>query len=235
MAALDAPWDRCRCLPATTKALESALLPFPPPPLDRSSTPEPAIPTGLPVPGQAPELAVVNSIDPEGAPLTYGFRIYTDDLCTQPVLEAVDVPEGSEVTEWTPVGLSDGYYWWRAWAFDGAERSLLSEPVEFSTSGASAIGDPIILRPGLKVLTGVTGREVRLRLDLPASGPVTLDIFDTRGARIRRLHSGGMESGTRILSWDGRDGGGRKVSSGLYLIRMRYAGEKFTGRVVVVR
>ena len=64
---------------------------------------------------------------------------------------------------------------------------------------------------------------------------MTLDIFDARGARIRRLHSGDLESGSRILVWNGRDGNGRHVSSGVYLVRMQYAGETFTGRVVMVR
>ena len=49
------------------------------------------------------------------------------------------------------------------------------------------------------------------------------------------LHSGDLESGSRILVWNGRDGAGRQVSSGVYLVRMQYAGETFTGRVVMVR
>ncbi|MBU8870881.1 MAG: hypothetical protein KOO60_08495, partial [Gemmatimonadales bacterium] len=85
------------------------------------------------------------------------------------------------------------------------------------------------------VLTSVVGREASLQLNLPTSGSVTLDIFDARGARVRCIHTGGMESGSRILIWDGRDSGGRNVSSGVYLVRMQYAGEAYTGRVVMVR
>ena len=200
------------------------------------STPEAAVPVGTPTPGPAPALVVFNSTDPEEAPLTYGFRIYADELCTQPVLETVDVPEGTYVTEWTPPGLTVGDYWWRAWAFDGTERSLLTEPLGFTIIDASAVGQPVLVAaPGLRVLTGVTDREARLQLDLPRTGRVALEIFDARGARVRRLHVGSMESGSRVLVWDGRDGGGRNVSSGVYLVRMQYAGESFTGRVVVVR
>ncbi|MBU8869972.1 MAG: hypothetical protein KOO60_03745, partial [Gemmatimonadales bacterium] len=119
------------------------------------STPEPAPVSGLPSSNLVSPLAVINCTDPEGEPLTYGFRVYADDLCTQPVLEATDVPEGDEITEWTPTGLPDGTYYWRAWAFDGVERSLLSEVIPFSTDSGSAIGQPVIASPFLKVLTSV--------------------------------------------------------------------------------
>ena len=189
------------------------------------STPVPALQTGLPKFAVVPVLAVDNCTDPEGAPLTYGFRIYADALCTQPVLESPSVPEGNEVTEWAPTDLAEGEYFWRAWAFDGTERSLLCDPQSIVVPTSSPVGDVFVAGPGLKVLTGVTGRNARLELSLPNPGVVSLDIFDARGARIRRLHVGSMESGSRVMVWDGRDGGGRQVSSGVYLVRMQYAGE----------
>ena len=197
--------------------------------------PDVAIPAGVPGDTSTALVALVNSTDPDGDALTYGFRVYADELCTQPLLTELDVPEGTGVTEFLITGLADGHYWWRGWAFDGTERSWMSDPTPVYIPGGSPVGDGFVLLPGLRVLNGVTGRDARLQLDLPRAGTVTLDIYDARGARVRRLHAGGMESGTRTLVWDGRSSSGGNVASGVYLVRMEYAGEVFTGRVVMVR
>jgi carboxypeptidase T len=200
------------------------------------STPGLLVPVGKNAALVQHTVGVWNSTDPEGAPLTYGFRFYSDELCTQPLFEVTDVPEGDPYTEYAATGLvEDVYYWWRAWAFDGVERSLLTQPQSFLAGQPSGVGDQIVTGPGLRILTGVTGRDARLQLNLPQSGRVSVDVYNARGARIRQLHAGSMESGSPILIWDGRDGSGRNVSSGVYLVRMQYAGENFTGRVVVVR
>ena len=40
--------------------------------------------------------------------------------------ERPGVPEGAGTTEWSPdVGLTEGTYWWRAYADDGTTRSRL--------------------------------------------------------------------------------------------------------------
>ena len=62
-----------------------------------------------------------------------------------------------------------------------------------------------------------------------------MDIYDTRGARVRSLYTGPMSSGTQVLVWDGRDRGGRAAASGVYLVRVSSGNEARTGRVVIVR
>jgi hypothetical protein len=37
------------------------------------------------------------------------------------------------------------------------------------------------------------------------------------------------------VSWDGRDGEGREVASGIYFCSVRADGEKLTGKMVVIR
>lgn len=199
------------------------------------TTPEVAAVAGLPSEGPTPIVALVNSTDPEGEPLTYGFRVYADSLGTQPVLAQTGVEEGSFVTEFTITGLDQGDYWWRGWAFDGVERSLMSPATPVRVHDGSPVGDAVVMRPGLSVPGGVTGGQARLQLTVPNAGAVTVDVFDARGARVRSLHTGQMDSGSRTLVWDGRDATGRDVASGVYLVRMLYAGEAFTGRVVMVR
>jgi hypothetical protein len=56
-----------------------------------------------------------------------------------------------------------------------------------------------------------------LRYELADAGEVQLVIYDVTGPLIRRLVSGWQPAGAYSAPWDGRDEGGRPVSSGLYL------------------
>ena len=46
---------------------------------------------GLPSGDGTAVVALINTTDPEGDPLTYGFRVYADELCTQPLLTELDL------------------------------------------------------------------------------------------------------------------------------------------------
>jgi len=66
-----------------------------------------------------------------------------------------------------------------------------------------------------------------------ASADVT--IFDLRGRRVRTLARGDYETGFQTIAWDGRDGFGRAVSSGLYFIRATDGGVSTRIKLIVVR
>lgn len=50
-----------------------------------------------------------------------------------------------------------------------------------------------------------------------------LEIFDLRGRRVRQLT---WPAGSRQLAWDGNDGAGRSVASGVYFLALRAAGAR---------
>ncbi len=50
--------------------------------------------------------------------------------------------------------------------------------------------------------------------------PARLAVYDIRGALVRTLLDELVEPGTRRLEWDGRDGYGRRLSSGVYFLRL---------------
>ncbi len=80
-----------------------------------------------------PVLTVNNVTDPDGDPVTYGFRIYGDALLTDLVASADGIAEGSGTTAWTvsPPLPSEGTYWWRAFAADTTEWGPFSAPRSF--------------------------------------------------------------------------------------------------------
>jgi hypothetical protein len=74
-----------------------------------------------------------------------------------------------------------------------------------------------------------------LRFDLPRASQVTLAIYDQQGRHVRTLAGGEHSAGEHTARWDGRDGCGRPVASGLYFARLEVEGRRLTQRFVTVR
>jgi hypothetical protein len=77
---------------------------------------------------------------------------------------------------------------------------------------------------------------VELRYELSEPGAdVELTILTVDGRVVRKLHAAPGDAGSHSLVWDGRDGGGRPVASGVYLIRGRAAGSSSYRGLVILR
>ena len=63
-----------------------------------------------------------------------------------------------------------------------------------------------------------------IRFELSNRVPVSLEIYNVSGQRVRTLSSGSLPAGLHAVTWDGRDDGGTSVSSGVYFYRL-HAGE----------
>jgi hypothetical protein len=71
---------------------------------------------------------------------------------------------------------------------------------------------------------------------LPSDAVVDLTVMDVRGRLLTRLLAdASLAAGEHAVRWDGRDGEGRTVASGVYLFRLSAGGERAQGRIVVVR
>lgn len=80
------------------------------------------------------------------------------------------------------------------------------------------------------------GAPVQIAFRVLTDRPLTLDVFDTSGRRVRSLVSGNLPAGVHSATWDRRDESGRDVSAGTYFLRMRSAiGYDVTERVTIVR
>lgn len=58
-----------------------------------------------------------------------------------------------------------------------------------------------------------------VRLYVPREGELRLLVHDVRGRQVRTLHDGRIGAGWHVMTWDGRDDGGRLQASGLYFMR----------------
>ena len=74
-----------------------------------------------------------------------------------------------------------------------------------------------------------------IRFFLPKERHVVLDIFDVSGKRVRRLVDRRMNAGHHSEMWDGRDDGGKDVSSGIYLYRLQAGKERLARKCILMR
>ena len=78
-----------------------------------------------------------------------------------------------------------------------------------------------------------TREATRLRFFLPAAAVVNAEVFDAAGNRVKSLGPGAaLPPGEHTLLWDGRDGGGRLVAAGLYIVRIKAGQDIATGKLV---
>jgi hypothetical protein len=77
--------------------------------------------------------------------------------------------------------------------------------------------------------------QTRIAFGLSAPGHVSLRIFDAAGRLVRVLVNEDRREGRYEEIWDGRDAGGRSVSSGIYFYRLRAGAFEATKKMILVR
>jgi YVTN family beta-propeller protein len=85
------------------------------------------------------------------------------------------------------------------------------------TDAVEALVNPLNLMAWPNPFNPMTEISFTLRQE----GPVDLTIFDTNGRRLRSLHQGFvLGAGLHTIVWDGVDGNGNSLSSGVYLVNL---------------
>jgi predicted outer membrane repeat protein len=69
----------------------------------------------------------------------------------------------------------------------------------------------------------------------PRDGQASLDVYDLRGRRVRRLVQGSVAAGQHQVVWDGRDERGLGVATGVYLVRLRAGEQVATLKVMLAK
>ena len=70
-------------------------------------------------------------------------------------------------------------------------------------------------------------------LALSSATEVSVDVYGIGGRSVRTLTHGVLEAGGHPLSWDGRNGDGAFVPSGIYFVRARTADDRVSGQRVI--
>lgn len=118
---------------------------------------------------------------------------------------------------------------------DGHSEILLSNrtsnPVQFNvftTKDESNSTDDIVLTSLLQLSASPNPftQQTALTYNLKEPGMVGLSVYNVKGQLVSNISSDYRGIGQHIEIWDGRDHAGRKLSSGVYLLRLKL-GEKF--------
>ncbi len=74
-----------------------------------------------------------------------------------------------------------------------------------------------------------------IEYSVPLEGPVRVTVLDLRGRQVRILVDERKDPGRHAVSWDGLDGDGRELASGVYFYRYETPGEVRTGKMVLLK
>jgi hypothetical protein len=72
--------------------------------------------------------------------------------------------------------------------------------------------------------------QTQIRFQLPATGPVSLRVYDVLGQVVQTLVEGELTAGLHRAVWDGRDALGRDVASGVYFYALEASAVGATDR-----
>lgn len=73
-----------------------------------------------------------------------------------------------------------------------------------------------------------------IRFRLASAGPTQVGVFDMRGRLLKTLVGQSLPAGDHTVSWNGRDGLGRPVSSGVYFVRLLTPGGEELNRKIML-
>ena len=137
-------------------------------------------------------------------------------------VRAVDVA-GNTISRWESVPINRG-----------REITLL-----LPVGGAARVQEEQLLAPEAMALFPNTPNpfnpSTRITYRIPEPGQVDLTIYNVLGQQVRVLVRDHQSPGRYDVLWDGRDGFGRYVSSGVYFYRLAHPGGALANRMLLVK
>ncbi len=117
-------------------------------------------------------------------------------------------------------GLPDDTYYWSVQAIDNSFAGSPFAPEQSFTIGVANQDD---LNPAC---IGISNRpnpfqsHTEIALDLRMPGRVQAAIYNLKGQKVRILADGEFTAGRHQIAWDGTDGQGQALPSGIYVLRV---------------
>jgi hypothetical protein len=168
-----------------------------------------------------------------------GFRVYDVSAPGAPVL--------LDTYDTAPARTGDGYdgaYGVYPWGPGGlvyisdSDNGLFVFAVEGFTGAPTGVGDSPAATRGARVVTSYPNPfnpSTTIAYEVERAGDITLAVYDARGALVRVLARGFVEAGNHDARWDGTDGDGRRVASGVYFARVSAGGATDAARLVLLK
>lgn len=134
---------------------------------------------------------------------------------------------------------SAGQQLYDAWVAQGrAAPEVMAQVTTEVSITPSAVDDEPATRPLALELRRVEPNPLRgratIRYTLPEARAVGLAIYDITGRSVCSLYRGRQPAGHHTQLWDGRDGEGRPVASGVYFVRLDAGDDRLQQRLLVL-
>ncbi len=119
------------------------------------------------------------------------------------------------------------------WSYDG----WYIDDVMIGTKNPNAVED--ISAPSATILYGnypnPFNPETTVTFGLSESSEIELNIYDMKGSLVRTLAEGTYKAGNHSINWDGKNGRGYSLSSGIYYISLKAGGRTFVHKSLMVK
>jgi hypothetical protein len=106
---------------------------------------------------------------------------------------------------------------------------------KFRVRLATAVGTPVVRASLAQNVPNPFNPITTIRFSLASRGNVTLAVYDTAGRQVRRLVNGPIDGGDHDVVWDGRDGRGNALASGVYFYRLTAGGFSDSKKMVLLK
>ena len=126
----------------------------------------------------------------------------------------------------------DNYLEFYATTVDHAgQESAASEIVVFEVT--TGISENIVLT-STHVYPNPSSGIFTISMEVKNPGFYTLNMVNLQGELLNTLFSGYLQSGNKIINWNGTSGSGRKIQPGIYFIRLQGEGEEQTNKIIIL-
>ncbi|MCL2065165.1 MAG: T9SS type A sorting domain-containing protein, partial [Candidatus Cloacimonetes bacterium] len=153
----------------------------------------------------------LNWTAPESNPM--GYKLYRDEfplyrsLLLGTTFTDYDVPDGTHIYSLQAI-------------YQTGESEIVFTEIEVRVSERDEIEIPVFTEL-LGNFPNPFNPDTTIRYNVAQAGNVVIDIYNVRGQKIATLLNSHKEAGEHTAVWQGLDGSGREVSSGIYLAIMR--------------
>jgi flagellar hook assembly protein FlgD len=77
--------------------------------------------------------------------------------------------------------------------------------------------------------------RITFQVDESTAGQIEVSVYSLRGTRVRTLLSRHLDPGKYTVVWDGRNGRGEQLPSGVYFYRLTADGNSVTRKMVLAK
>jgi len=147
--------------------------------------------------------------------------------------------------EWTPWTVSanladipwpNNYYWMQAQTgVDMKSLSISFSEKSFSNNrpvNNSALHQAI---PTVEVYPNPFNPSTTISWFLPKAGDISVAVYNIKGQLVKKLRDGFMDAGRHRFIWDSRDSDNRRVSSGIYFVRIKTGEQSVVRKMILMK